>query len=305
MEVNLVATLIGHQNPIYTLASSYDPRFLFTAGNDKGIVEWDLEKMTFKRILCSVPASVYHLHLIPDLNILAAALRTGDIYLIDINKQELVASLKVDSGAVFSVKTLPGKKEIIATGEDGYAYVWSLENHKLLSRFKVSENTVRVIEPDPDKSYICFGDKEGWIHVYSFLDFEYLGSKNIHSRPVTSLLIEDGKLYSGGRDAKMYVLELPSLRSERSLVPHMFTVYDIVKHPTKEWLATVSRDKTTKVWNQEDLKLLRNISRDRKFDAHMLSINACIWSNYREWLISVSDDKTVRIWSIKEEDDGK
>lgn len=300
MEANLIATLVGHQNPIYTLASSYDSRFLFTAGNDKGIVEWDLEKMTFTRILCAVPASVYFLHVIPNTKILAAALRSGDIYLIDIDKQELITSLKVDSGAVFALRTLPSGKEIMATGEDGCVYVWSLEDYTLLRKEKISNNTVRVIEISTDDKHVIFGDKNGDLHSFSLPNFKHIQSKHVHSRPVTALLADNGKLFSGGRDAKMNVLTLPYLEKERSLVPHMFTVYGIAKHPSKDWLATVSRDKTTKIWCKDDLRLLKNISIDRKYDAHLLSINACIWSDYKDWLISISDDKLVKIWEISE-----
>lgn len=301
MKANLVGILLGHQNPIFTLESSYDPRYLFTGGNDKGVVEWDLETLTFKRILCAVPASIYDLHLIPDTHLLAVALRSGEIYIVDIDKQELVQSLQVDTGAVFAIKTLPGKRELIATGEDGYAYIWSLDSYELLYKFKISDTTVRVIAVDSHLPYICFGDKKGVIYVYSLEDFDCLMAKPVHTMPVTTLLTVNGLLYSGGRDAKLHVLRLPGLDSYQSIVPHMFTVYDIAKHPTEDLLATVSRDKTTKLWDRYSLRLLRNISRDRKFDAHHLSINACIWSPYKNLLISVSDDKSVRLWSFDKE----
>ncbi|SPZ84264.1 Uncharacterised protein [Sphingobacterium multivorum] len=51
----------------------------FTAGNDKGVVEWDIEQNAFKRILCAVSSSVYALRLIPGTPILAIALREGKL----------------------------------------------------------------------------------------------------------------------------------------------------------------------------------------------------------------------------------
>lgn len=300
MEVHLEGTLVGHQNPIFTLESSSDPRYLFTGGNDKGVVEWDLKELKFKRILCAVPASVYALHLIPGTDLLAIGLRSGDMFIINTKNQELVRSLKVEKGAIFDIKTLLSKKELIAIGEEGYAYVWHLDTFDLLYRFKISGTTVRVISTEESSAYICFGDKEGQIHTYDKEDFSKLSSLPIHTMPVTSLLMYKDKLYSGGRDAKLNILSLPELELSKSIVPHMFTVYDIAKHPSKEMIATVSRDKTTKIWDIDSLKLLRNVSRDRKYDAHYLSINACLWTNYNDWLISVSDDKLIKIWSFRD-----
>src|SRR5690606_8241478 len=60
ININLNGTLSGHQNPVFALAiSSVDPNILFTGGNDKGVVEWDLQSKSFKRILCKVGSSVY------------------------------------------------------------------------------------------------------------------------------------------------------------------------------------------------------------------------------------------------------
>lgn len=298
MKATLYATLIGHQNPIFALESSYDPRYLYTGGSDLGVVEWDLEEKKFNRILCSVPASVYALHLIPGTHLLAIGLRSGGIMIVDIDKQELVAKLAVDSGAVFAIQSLTERSELIASGEDGKGYVWCLKDFKLLYQFKISDTTVRVLNITDDGHYIVFGDKDGFIHSYSGVDYEKIAERQVHSMPVTSLLFNRGRLLSGGRDAKLNVLSVPELDNKYSFVPHMFTVYGISKHPTHPIIATVSRDKTTKVWDETSLKLLLNVSRDRRYEGHHLSINNCMWSSYKNLLISVSDDSTIKVWEI-------
>ncbi|ULT27679.1 hypothetical protein KUH03_13825 [Sphingobacterium sp. E70] len=45
MDIKLRATLPGHQNPIFCVEKGYDPHTFFTGGNDKGVVEWDIEKI--------------------------------------------------------------------------------------------------------------------------------------------------------------------------------------------------------------------------------------------------------------------
>lgn len=294
-DIELLGTLTGHQNPIYTLAvSATDPNTLFTGGNDKGVVEWDLESMSFRRILCKVGSSVYSLYSIPESNYLAIGLRSGQLMIVDTINQSLVASLKTEQGAIFSIKTIPEKKELIAIGEEGYAYVWSLESFELLYRFKISETTVRVIEVSNRGGLIAFGDKNGFIYLYHAGDFQEITRKKIHELPVTSIQFDlNDRLFTGGRDAKLFQLDL-NLEIQKEIIPHMFTVYGIALNPEKRLLATVSRDKSLKIWRLEDLGLIKNISRDRGYDSHYLSINSFIWANHR--LITVSDDKSVKVW---------
>lgn len=295
--INLNGTLSGHQNPVFALAiSSVDPNALFTGGNDKGVVEWDLESNSFKRILCKVGSSVYALLSIPGTSLLAIGMRSGQVLVVDTQNQSLKANLKVEHGAVFSIKTIPGKQEMIAIGEEGYAYVWSLENFELLYRFKVSNTTVRVIEVDKNNSTVAFGDKNGEIHLYHAHDFQEFKKRKVHELPVTSLQFDPaGNLLSGGRDAKLYKLDA-NLDTIQDIVPHMFTVYGISMNIEENLIATVSRDKTLKVWRLEDLALIKNISRDRGYDSHYLSINNMLWDQDR--IFTVSDDKTIKLWKV-------
>src|SRR5690606_5214790 len=114
--------------------------------------------------VCSSDLSVYTLHVIPNTNFLAVGMRSGEIYIVDTVQQTLQAKLKVDSGAVFSVKSLPAKQELIAVGEEGRAYIWSLGNFELLYTFKISDTTVRVIAMDEDAQYLEFGVKSGVVY---------------------------------------------------------------------------------------------------------------------------------------------
>ncbi len=45
-----VDTLEGHNNPVYAVVSHPELSLAYTAGNDKGIVEWDLVNQKHLRI---------------------------------------------------------------------------------------------------------------------------------------------------------------------------------------------------------------------------------------------------------------
>lgn len=297
MEITLKHTLIGHQNPIYTLATDCENHLLYSAGADKGVVEWDLESLKLKRILCAVPTSVYTLHMIPYSGLLAIGMRSGDIYIVETATQSLKAKLKTDKGAVFSIKSMQNKQELIAIGEEGRAYVWSLKDYELLYTFNIANTTVRIIDIEPNEKHLAFGDKAGYVHLYSAEDYNFITSKAIHEKAVTSLCFLENELLSGGRDAKMNKLSTVDLQPLDSITPHMFTVYDISPLGDLPYFSTVSRDKTIKIWDK-NLKLIKNISRDRGIEAHFLSINSQTYNPTLNLLATAGDDKGVKVWSI-------
>lgn len=294
-DVSLLHTLRGHQNPIFTLAVA-GHHTLFSGGNDKGVVEWDLQTMQFRRILCAVSHSVYALHRIPNTDLLAIGLRSGEIMIVDYVEQKLVTKMKTESGAVFALQALPEKSELIAIGEEGVAYVYDTVYFKLLYRFRVSKETVRTIEIDSAKSTVYFGDKSGAIYQYDSAQYELKQQILVHKMPVTSLCVVGEQLFSGGRDAKLYQLSTADFAVQHEITPHMFTVYGIVANAGQTQIATASRDKTWKIWDPKSLTLLKNVSVDRGYDSHFLSINSILWQDHK--IFTAGDDKMIKVWEL-------
>jgi WD40 repeat protein len=174
--------------------------------------------------------------------------------------------------------------------------VWNLDNFELLYSFQVSNTTVRSLALDEKNHTLAVGDKNGYIHLFDIRDFHKINSAPIHTQSVTSLAFVDGFLISGGRDAKMYKTSVTDLSKVAQVTPHMFTVYGIIPLGDS-FFATVSRDKTIKVWDTE-FKLQKNISRDRGIDSHHLSINSAVYNRSLQLLCTAGDDKLVKVWKL-------
>jgi WD40 repeat protein len=84
-----------------------------------------------------------------------------------------------------------------------------------------------------------------------------------------------------------------------TLVAHMFAIYDIKFHPTKPYFATSSRDKSIKIWDAENFKLRKVISREKGMESHSHSVNKICWESSKEQLVSVSDDTNVMVWDVE------
>jgi WD40 repeat protein len=56
-------------------------------------------------------------------------------------------------------------------------------------------------------------------------------------------------------------------------------------------------DKSIKVWDAGELKLLKVIDRARHA-GHGTSVNRVLWTGFRDQLASASDDRTISLWQI-------
>jgi WD40 repeat protein len=294
-------SLTGHQNPVYALANSAEEGIFYTAGNDKGIVEWSLDKMTFHKVLLHVKTSVYSLHVYNDF--LFAGLRNGELIVYNLKTQALAAQFQAHEKPVFDVVAVPSKEELLTASEDGTVAVWSLKDFSMLYRIRVSADTVRAIAISTDAKHAALGCKDGLIRIYDLLDYSLLYVLDKHSLPVTAVQYSpDGKyLISGSRDAQLNFWSLPDYEPRHTIPAHMYSVYGIAFHPSLPYFATASQDKSIKIWGSDDLKLYKILSLEKGIEGHTHSVNKLVWTADGKYLLSTGDDKLVIVWNWEQQ----
>lgn len=300
MTVEKTAELSGHINPIFALAFSQKPGIIFTAGNDKGLVEWSLKTNAFIKVMFPVLASAYAIHCPAGFPLMFAGLRNGDILVFDFLKQQLLPTLKHHQKPIFDIQSVPNKKELLVASEDGSVSVWNLEDLNLVHSIPVSTDTVRCISISAQNKQVAFGCRDNCIRVYDLEDYTPIKTLTGHTLPVFSVAYSPSGAYlvSGSRDAQLKIWDSKTFKLIRNIQAHLFAVNSIAFHPTEPYFASASMDKTIKIWGSDDFKLYKIISREKGFAMHRLSINKIAWSANGSKLVSVSDDKMVMIWGF-------
>ena len=297
-----IAELTGHGNPIFTLELSQKPGILFTGGNDKGLVEWNLKTNAFVKVMFPVNASIYAIHCPAGYPLMFAGLRSGQVLVFDFIQQKVIKSLNHHLKPVFDIKSVSGKKELLIASEDGTVSVWSLDTLNIVHGIKVSADTVRCIAVSPDEKQVAFGCRDNVIKIYDLEDYTLVKALHGHTMSVFALAysIDGAYIVSGGRDAQVKIWDTTSYQLVKNIPAHLFAVNHILFHPTQPYFATASMDKSIKIWGADDFKLYKIISREKGYPSHPLSINKLAWNG--DQLLSVSDDKNIFIWDIKFQD---
>src|ERR1700744_1641300 len=297
--VQKTAELIGHSNPIFTLALSQKPGILFTGGNDKGVVEWSLKTNSFIKVMFPVPASVYAIYCPESFPLMFVGLRTGDVAVFDFLQQKVITILKHHTKPVFDIKSVNSKKELLVASEDGTVSIWNMDTLQLLHTINVSNDTVRCISITPNEKQAAFGCRDNQIKIYDIEDYTLAKTLHGHTMAVFSLQYSPAGDYlvSGSRDAQVKVWDSISYNQIQNIPAHLFAVNSIAFHPTQPYFATASMDKSIKLWGSDDFKLYKVFSREKGYPGHVLSINKLVWNG--DDLISVSDDKKIIVWNIQ------
>ncbi|MFM6953875.1 MAG: WD40 repeat domain-containing protein [Sphingobacteriaceae bacterium] len=300
IQVELSAKLVGHREPIYTVVNSQKAHIFFTAGNDKGVVEWSLKTHDLVKVMFRVEQSVYALHCPTGAPVLVSGERSGKLSVFNFSNQELTHELDFHTEPIFDITSLNKRKELVVASEDGSMSIWDIDTFTQKNHLKVCASTVRCLSVSPNESYVAAGCKDHHIYLYNTHDYSLACVLESHSLPITSLAFSPCGRYllSGSRDAQLKVWDMTTLGLKQNIAAHLFAIYDIEYSPDGAYFATASRDKSVKIWDAETFKLLKTISREKGFDTHSHSVNKLAWSSFNNELISVGDDRLILTWAI-------
>ncbi len=290
-------TLPGHSNPIYAVIAHPNKNLFYTAGNDKGIVEWDSHTQKHNRVFNQIKSTVYALAIADELNLLIAGCNDGNILFLDLATTQLLATIAV-KGAVFDLNFVAHKNEIVASTDSGQIVVINPIEKKIIHQFQSGNVKIRSIAYHKNLNFMATVSNDELIRIYALDDYTFVTQFKGHENGVGSVAFSnDGKyLITGGRDAHLKVWNTQNWQCENDFAAHLFAIYRIIIHPNQPFFATASRDKSIKIWRLEDFSLYKKLSIDKAQEGHLLSVNDICWSADGKELFSVGDDKMVKIW---------
>lgn len=286
IHVNTLKILTGHTSAVYALAPSGDGGF-YSAGGDGMVVKWP-ENGSDGVLFARIPDNVYSLFFSFQRNSLFAGTRSGDLFEINVAGQ--VRRLQAHHHGLYAMAENNGK--LITTGGDGKLIIWNaaLEIEKIV---QVSEKSCRGL---------FHGENHWWTGSSDFMirkynqQFELMSVSEGHSGSVFTIAgLPDGRIVSGGRDA---VLRIWSQSGEllETISAHLLHIHDIQLSPDCGLLATSGMDKTIKIWNPQNMELLKVIDAG-KMEAHTSSVNKLLWLK-NNVLVSAGDDRKVMVFEL-------
>lgn len=290
-------SLTGHRDCVYTLEGSSERSIFFSASGDGMVVKWNLEDPEKGELIAKLPNSVYALHYHLGSDFLIAAHNYEGIHLLDWKNKKEAASLKLTMSAIYDLKSVD-EKLLVATG-DGSVTLIDVGNLSVLKKAQHSDKSARTISVDPSSGDIAVGFSDHFIRVFD-ANLDLKSEWKAHANSVFTLRYIPGSniLMSGGRDARLRIWDgAKNYGQVAEIVAHLYAINHIDFSPDGKHFVTCSMDKSIKVWDLEELRLLKVVDKARHA-GHGTSVNKLLWTSYRSLLLSASDDRTISSWDI-------
>jgi WD40 repeat protein len=298
IQVKKQHTFLGHNDSLYCLEALDDHQF-FSAGSGGMVVQWSLKSPDEGEVVAKVEGSIYAMAYEPSEEFLFVAENNEGIHKIDCKRKKEVASVKLGNHQIFDLKFKEGF--LWASLESGE--VVQLDSAlQIIQRKKISSKSGRSI--DFLENNLSIGCSDHSIKVVDKETLTVIRELKKHKNSVfTAKYHPSGKyLISGGRDAKLNVWDTSEdyiLRE--NIAAHLYAINHLAFSEDGKYFVTCSMDKSIKLWNAYNFKLLKILDKQRHA-GHGNSVNKLLWMKYQDLLVSCSDDRTISVWDINLEE---
>lgn len=289
----------GHRDSIYALAVHSDGEHFYSAGADGWVVEWKRGGEDLGRLIGEVPEAAYSCYLDEIHDRIIVGTRKGHLFLIPLDGKKSPRMIEGHEGGVFGIRAF-NEGGYLSAGEDGKLIYWDADFEHKRELFQAA-GSIRQMIYRPDLQRIFLASSDWHIYVLNSQNMKEEYRWKAHDQSVFSLALSaDGRyLYSGGRDAMLRQWDRHNgWEQVQELPAHLYHVHFLDLHSRQERMLSSSLDKTIKLWQVPELKLLKVIDHAR-YEAHRNSVNKVLWIGTNEF-ISCSDDRSIQHFKIEE-----
>jgi len=284
----------GHAAGIYSLA--FDGTFIYSASADKYVARWNLKDATQDKFAIRFEAAVYAINLINEEKHLLVGLADGSLHIFDLEKREELKFYTQHVKAIFEIKENPTKQHLYVSDADGNLSIWNSIDFSLLLYLPLDCGKIRRIAVQKGGEVIALACQDGTIRILETEFFNETSQFKAHEGGVTSVLfhpLDSKRLFSGGKDALLKCWEWENNSRLAKIPAHNFAIYDLKSINHGNNIVSISRDKTIKIWNTENMSFLQRL--DSKSGGHSHSINSLIILS-DTLFATASDDRRIIIW---------
>lgn len=286
-------TIRGHVGAIY--AMEYDGQFLYSAAADKFVTRWNLASGTQDKFAIKFEDVPYCLAFLRNNSLLVVGTNSGKLHVFDLETKTEIKCFQQHKTALFNITVNKVNKHFYSADAEGNISVWCSETLNLLLSIPLNCGKIRRMVVCNEGVQLYVTCQNGQILVLETTYFNILNSFNAHENGATAICLDsqNNVLYSGGKDAFLKCWDLTNGKLLHSLPAHNFVIYDIVAL-SEHLLATVSRDKSIKIWNKKALQVMEKVDAFKQGHHHSVNHLVCLSDNR---IATCSDDKTIRIFS--------
>lgn len=281
----------AHAGAIYAIAPLGDGAVL-SGGSDGMVFAWDRERPDEVRAVAKAPSPV--LAILPHGDLLHIGTSAGELIIIDLGAKRPAQQVLAHGKGIYAI-TGVGQDHFACAGGDGVLSIWDRTGSTGYTRQRMipmCDAKLRGLATSTSNDHLAVACGDGTVRVLDTTRYNEVATFAGHSGGANTVAFHPSRsaLVSGGKDGYLRVWDLRSDHREvMAIAAHRSTIYGIAFDVQGLLCASVSRDKTVKLW---DATTLDPIARGT---AHSHSVNALCWQAGE--LFTGGDDRRLIRWT--------
>jgi WD40 repeat protein len=280
--------LLGHQGAIYKLLHINDQEFI-SLGGDGYVVNWQYSQAAHDgRLIAKDTSSIYSGLFIQEEKMLYVGKLDGSISAIDLSNNKVIHSYKGHGKAVYDIALFGDF--LLSVGGDGCITLFNRPTNSIDKSVQLSYAAARSIHINRDE--VLVGSSDGCLYSLN-IDNNEIAQYPIASLSLFKVCFSQDRLLVGGRDCKLFEIDLIDKKVSKTIDAHMATINDIAL--LNDLVITACRDKSIRIWTNE-LELVQSLG--PIIGGHVNSVNGLLPTADLSSFYSCSDDKSIINWGL-------
>jgi WD40 repeat protein len=294
LEWQLVDTLTGHEESVYSVSFSPDGQVLASASHDQTIKLWHLSSRKDFRTL-SGHLWVYDVAFSHDGQLLASANGDHTVKLWEVHTCNELKTLDAHAGNVAAVVFVPNTQMVISGSWDYTIKIWNTKTGNRIRTLNGHSSLVNCLAVSPNGHALASGSHDQTIKLWSLKTGQEMINLEGHESSVNTIAFSpNGEMLASASDDR--TIKMWSLKTGQ--VVHSFdgflsAINSVSFSPDGKFLASAGDDKTIRIWSMESGQTVQTMT------GHSDSVYHITFSPDGHTLASSSSDNTIKLWQRK------
>ncbi len=287
-------TLIGHQQPVSSIAFSPDGQQFVSSSFDKTIKLWDVNNGECVKTLLGHNSRIWMVAFHPNSQQLASGSDDNNTKIWDLKQGRCINTIVGHTNAILSLDLSSDANYLASGNEDNTIRIWDVRQGTITQTLRGHTNRIWSVKFSPDDRLFVSGSADYTIKLWDWKIGNCLQTFRGHKSWVWRVVFspDSQTLASSSYDQTVKIWDIKTGACLKTFTGYTSPVIYTDFSPDGKLLASCDFAGIIKLWNSQSGECSHTL-RD-----HTNSVWSVVFSSDGKWLVSSSYDETIKLWSV-------